>query len=162
MWLSVPPSLYAEQIDVIRDGKRLGDGSTFYTITGNSAPKQDFFGYEWMEPQAVGLVAYHTGAVEENGGWFTSLRVDYRDNDGNWKPVEGLLTSPPLAPGHLPFNKPHFVEYLLAFRPVSTTAIRIIGDAGGTRHWHSKRTCFTSITELSVYGSLPRYEFLNR
>lgn len=162
MWLTVPHSLYADRVEVIRDGKRLGDGSTFYSIEGHSNPKQDFFGYEWGRPQVVGLLGYHSGAVEENGGWFTSLNVEYRAGGGEWRPVEGLLISPPLPPGRLPFNKPHFVEYLLAFRPVTTTAIRIIGDAGGARHWRSKRTYFTSISELSVHGPLPRYEFLNR
>ena len=162
MWLTVPQSLYADQVEVIRDGKRLGDGSTFYSIEDHENPKLDFFGFEWSQPQRVGLLGYHTGAVEESGGWFTSLNVEYRDSDGNWKPVDGLLISPPLAPGPLPFNKPHFVEYLLAFRPVTTAAIRIIGDAGGTDHWRSSRTHFTSISELSVHGPLPRYELLNR
>ncbi len=162
MWLTVPHSLYADDVEVMRDGKRLGDGSTFYSIAGDSNPKQDFYGFEWAQPQSIGLLGYHTGAVEENGGWFTSLNVEYRDSNGAWTPVDGLLLSPPLPGGRLPFNKPHFVEYLLAFRPVTTTAIRIIGDAGGARHWRSKRTYFTSISELSVHGPLPRYEFLNR
>ena len=162
MWLTVPHSLYADQVEVIRDGIRLGDGSTFYSIEDHGNPKLDFFGFEWSQPQRVGLLGYHTGAVEENGGWFTSLNVEYLDSDGNWKPVDGLLISPPLAPGPLPFNKPHFVEYLLAFRPVTTMAIRIIGDAGGADHWRSGRANFTSISELSVHGPLPRYELLNR
>lgn len=162
MWLTVPRSLYADHVDVIRDGKRLGDGSTFYSIEGHSNPKQDFFGFEWSQPQLVGLLAYHTGSVEESGGWFESLDVEYRASDGNWRAVDGLLISPPLAPGPLPFNKPHFVEYLLAFRPVRATAVRIIGDAGGTDHWRGSRTHFTSISELSVHGPLPGYELLNR
>ena len=162
MWLTVPRSLYAENVEVIRDGKRLGDGSTFYSIEDHGRPKRDFFGYEWSQPQLVGLLAYHTGSVEENGGWFTSLNVEHRDSNGNWTAVEGLLTSPPLPDGPLPFNKPHFVEYLLAFRPVKTTAVRIIGDSGGTDHWRSGRTYFTSISELSVHGPLPAYELLNR
>lgn len=162
MWLTVPRSLYADDVAVIRDGKRLGDGSTFYSIQDHGSPKRDFFGFEWRQPQLVGLLAYHTGAVEENGGWFTSLDVEYRAGDGTWSTVDGLLISPPLPPGPLPFNKPHFVEYLLAFRPVTTSAVRIIGDAGGTDHWRSSRTHFTSITELSVHGPLPRYELLNR
>jgi len=161
MWLTVPHSLYADSVDVIRDGKRLGDGSTFYSIGGEPGPKEDFYGYEWEQPQTVGLLAYHTGSVEENGGWFTSLSVEYRDEDGEWKPVKGLEISPPLPPGEERFNKPHFVEYLLAFQPVNTTAIRMIGSAGGVRHWHSKRTYFTSITELSVHGPLPGYESLS-
>jgi hypothetical protein len=163
MWLSVPSSLYATQIkDVIRDGKRLGNGSTFYSITTNGERKEDYYGYEWEQPQTIGLLGYQGGSVEENGGWFTALRIEYRDAQGEWKPVDGLLISPTLAPGNEPFNKPHFVEYLLAFPPVETRAIRMIGEAGGARHWRSKLTYFTSITELSVHGALPRYEYLNR
>ena len=162
MWLTVPRSLYADEVDVIRDGKHLGDGSTFYSIEGHGRPKRDFFGYQWREAQVIGLLGYHTGSVEENGGWFTSLQVEYLHSNGSWKPVHGLLISPPLPPGNLPFNKPHFVEYLLAFRPVETTAIRIAGDAGGTEHWRSQRAFFTSISELTAHGPLPRYELLNR
>jgi len=162
MWLTVPHSLYSDSVDVIRDGKRLGDGSTFYSIAGDPGPKEDFYGYEWEEPQTIGLLAYHTGSVEENGGWFTSLSVEYRDDQAEWKPVQGLEISPALPPGEERFNKPHFVEYLLAFEPVNTTAIRMIGNAGGVQHWHSKRTYFTSITELSVHGLLPGYESFSR
>lgn len=163
MWLSVPNSLYAPRIDdVIRDGKRLGNSSTFYSITSSAGRKEDHYGFEWEQPQTIGLLGYHGGPVEENGGWFTSLRVEYRDAQGEWKPVQGLLISPPLAPGNEPYNKPHFVEYLLAFPAIETKAIRMIGQAGGTTHWHSKLTYFTSISELSVHGPLPRYEHLNR
>jgi hypothetical protein len=163
MWLSVPSSLYAPQIqDVIRDGKRLGNGSTFYSITASGERKEDYYGFEWNQTQTIGLLGYHGGSVEENGGWFTSLRVEYRDAQGEWRPVQGLLISPPLAPGNEPYNKPHFVEYLLAFPAVETKAIRMIGQAGGARHWHSKLTYFTSISELSVHGALPRHEHLNR
>jgi hypothetical protein len=162
LWLTVPSSLYSPTVDVIRDGKLVGDGSTFYSIGEGSDRQEDHYGYEWREPQTIGLIGYHGGAVEESGGWFTSLRVEYRDSQGEWKPAEGLLISPPLAPGEEPFNKPHFVEYLLAFRPVETTAIRVIGRAGGARHWRDGLTYFTSISELSVHGALPRYEHLNR
>jgi len=162
MWLTVPRSLYTDQVDVIRDGTRLGDGSTFYSIADTLGPKKDFYGYEWDDPQSIGLLGFHTGSVEENGGWFTSLAVEYRDEKGEWKPVQKLVISPPLPPGKERFNKPHFVEYLLAFQPVYTTAIRMIGDAGGVEHWSRKRTYFTSITELSVHRPLPRYELFNR
>jgi hypothetical protein len=55
------------------------------------------------------------------------------------------------------------------FEPVETTAIRMIGEAAEVDHWTSHwpdkpgRVCvsrFTSITELSAHGPLPRYELL--
>jgi len=160
MWLTVPRSLYSDTVDVIRDGKCLGEHSTFYSIINDTTPKVDYYGYEWDVPQTIGLLGYHTGSVEENGGWFTSLNVEYKDRKGNWKPVEDLIIYPPLPNDLLPFDKPHFVEYILAFKPVQTKAIRIIGNAGGTKHWYSKRTYFTSISELRVHGPLPGYHKL--
>jgi hypothetical protein len=155
MWLTVPRSLYADSVEVIRDGVTRGAGSTFYSITEDDHPREDYYGYEWREPQTIGLLSYHSGAVEENGGWFTSLFVEYRDADGTWRPVHGLVVDPPLPPGNEPFDKPHFVERLLAFEPVTTSAIRMRGAAGGAPHWRSKLTYFTSISELGAHGPVP-------
>ena len=180
MWLTVPRSLYADKVkDIIHDGKRLGDGQTFYSIssdlTGQTKSKTDFYGYEWAQPQMVGLLGYHNGSVEEMGGWFNSLNVEYRDEQGKWQPVKGLVISPPLpkllSPEKEPknkFNKPNFVEYLLAFEPVKTTAIRMIGETAEVDHWtihwpdRVYVSHFTSITELSAHGPLPRYELLKQ
>ena len=160
MWLTVAHSLYTDDIEAIRDGKRLGDSSTYYSITSTAKEDPDYYGYEWKESQNLGLLGFHTGSVEENGGWFTSLNVEYRDQEGGWQSVEDLVISPSLMPGGERFNKPHFVEYLLAFRPVVTSAIRIRGEAGGVEHWYSAFTRFTSITELSAHEPLPDYHTL--
>jgi hypothetical protein len=171
MWLTVPASLYTARLaDTIRDDKRLGDGQTFYSIdedlTADTSAKVDHYGYEWSDAQTVGLMAYHTGSMEEMGGWFTSLRVEYRGTDGEWHEVKGLKLSPELPPGKERFTRPNFVEYLLAFEPVKTTAIRMIGDTGGVDHWTHQYSDnvyvshFTSISELSVYGPLPGYAAL--
>jgi len=161
MWLTVGRSLYSDRLDdIIRNGKVTGDGSTFYSINDSPKPKKDYYGYEWSQPQTVGLLGFHTGSMEENGGWFTSLNVQYRNDEGTWISIEDLVISPSLVKGDKPHNKPHFVEYLLAFKPVRTTAVRIIGDAGGSKHWYSKPAYFTSISELSVYGPLSNFENL--
>lgn len=162
MWLTVPYSLYANDVEVINDNRIRGDSSTFYSITGSSKPKQDYYGYRWDKPRTLGLLALHLGSMEENGGWFTSLGVEYRTVNGNWQPVHNLIVSPSLIPGNQPYNKPHFVEYLLAFEPVRTRAIRVIVQAGGSHHWRSALSYFTSITELGAYGRLPGYENLKQ
>jgi hypothetical protein len=155
MWLTLALSTYADDVAVIRDGRREGKGQTFYSIGDSDAPRKDYYGYEWASPQTIALLSFHSGAVEENGGWFTSLDVEYRGADGAWIAVRDLAVDPPLTEGEQPFNKPHFVERRLSFRPVTTTAIRMIGDAGHTRHWRSRETPFTSITELGVFGPVP-------
>jgi hypothetical protein len=162
MYITVGQSLFANDVEVIRDGKITGNGSTFYSINGNSDPKTDFYGYEWAKPQTVGLLAYYNGSVEETGGWFRSINVEYRDENGWWRPVQNLVVSPPLPLDYLPFNKAHFVEYLLAFRPVKATAVRMFGEAAHVTPWKGKQSYFTSITELGAYGPLPGYETLKQ
>ena len=158
MWLALGPSPYSDDLEVIiRDGKVTGEGSTFLSITSNSRPKKDYYGYEWDRPQTIGLLGFHTGCMEENGGWFTSLDVQYRGDDGTWVPVENLVVAPALVGGDKPHNKPHFAEYLLGFKPVETATIRMIGDAGGSE---GEPAHFTSISELSAHGRLPDFENL--
>lgn len=160
MWLTVGRSLYAESVKVINDGKRLGNGSTFYSISDDLGKATDYYGYQWDALQNIGLLGFHTGSMEESGGWFNSLNVEYRDENGNWQSVDDLLITPPIPGKDLPFDKPHFVEYLLAFPTVETTAIRIIGPAGAAKHWRNKTYRFTSITELSVHGAVADYKML--
>ncbi len=160
LWLTVPRSLYGTNVEVIRDGKKTGDGSSFYSIDASEGPRQDYYGYTWDAPQQIGSIGFHTGAMEEMAGWFTSLNVEYQDDAGEWKPVKKLTIDPPLLPGTEPYNKAHFVEYLISFEPLNTRGIRIIGDAAGIPHWattpkYEVLTFFTSISELTVHGPLP-------
>jgi hypothetical protein len=164
LYLTVGHSLFTGTVEAIRDGKLYGDGSTFLSIDKDVPAKIDYYGYEWELPQTIGLLGFHTGAMEEIGGWFTALTVEYRDQKGHWQPVKNLVISPPLPPGNSPFDKPHFVEYLLAFEPVQTSAIRMLGPASEADHWNRKKgpISFTSIAELGVYGALPGYADLAR
>jgi hypothetical protein len=160
MYITVGRTLFTDDVEAIRDGKVTGAGSTFYSIDGTDNPKTDFFGYEWAEPQTIGLLAYHNGSIEENGGWFRSIRAEYRDERGFWRPVDGLICSPEIPTDAQPYDKANFVEYLLAFKPVRATAVRLYGEAGHETPWVGKQRYFTSITELGVYGPLPGYESL--
>lgn len=160
MWLSAPYSLYANDVEAIRDGIRFGARSTFYSIDGRHEPKTDYYGYEWNDVLTIGALNFNTGAMEESGGWFSTLDVEYLNNEGIWAPVEDMVIYPELVSGDGPFNKPHFASYLLAFEPVRTSAIRMIGKAGHASHWHDSPSFFTSIAELSVHQSLPDYEKL--
>ena len=156
MWLSVSNELYAPDVSVIRDGVRRGKNSVFYSIDGTRLPKKDFYGYKWDNEKNIGLVSLSIGSMEENGGWFTSIGLECLSKDGTWQPARNLVVTPSLVEGAKPFNKPHFVEYLFSFDPVKTRGIRIIGDAGGAKHWFSKPAFFTSITELAVYEPIAK------
>jgi len=155
MWLTVGPSIYANDVEVIRDGKILGKGSSFYSISSDTNKIEDFYGYQWDSPQEIGVIDLHTGSVEENGGWFTSLLVEYQDDQGQWITTKDLEITPPFTQGKERYNKPSFVRHMLTFEPVTTRAIRIRGGAAGVKHWFSKTTHFTSVTELGIHAPLP-------
>jgi hypothetical protein len=146
---AVAPAVYARDVNVIRDGIRFGEGSAFSSVDA-TGPKTDYYGYEWTEPQTIGALSLGVGVMGERAGWFENLRVEFRNERGDWEDVLGTTMAPPLPGGRRPFDKPHFSEYVIAFEPVTTTAIRIAGDAPRPRR-ETQRT-FTSVTELSVYA----------
>lgn len=156
-WTTFGNSMYANSVDIIRDGKINGEGSVFYSIAAEAkTPKVDYYGYEWKEAQTIDMMAFFTGGMEEFGGWFTSLNVQYKNEEGKWIAVEKTNINPPLPETDIVFFQPHFVEYIISFTPVKTKAIRIIGDAAIQDHWNKytkKVSGFTSITELGVYKS---------
>jgi len=157
MYITVGKTLFNDEVESIRDRRITGAASTFYSIDGQNAPKVDYYGYEWAEPQNLGLLAYHNGSVEETGGWFRSIRVEFRDARGYWRPVENLTVIPPLPVDAPPYDKAHFVEYLLLFKPVTTNAVRMMGEAGNDPPWSGVQRYFTSISELGAYGSIGDY-----
>ena len=154
-WYTFGKSLYAKDISVINDGKTSGPGSVFYSLAAKAnIPKVDYYGYGWNEPQEVGMILFNTGGMEEFGGWFTSLNVQYLNEAGRWVPVEKSIVNPPLPASDIVFIQPHYAAYVLRFDPVKTKGIRIIGDAMVQSHWNKYTknvSAFTSITELSVY-----------
>ncbi len=154
-WITFGKPMYAKNVEVINDGVTSGAGSVFYSLAAKAKiPKVDYYGYGWNMPQKISMMALHTGCLEEFGGWFTSLNVQYLNEAGKWTPVEKTLISPPIPETDIVFFQPHFVEFVISFAPVETKAIRIIGDAKIQDHWnkYTKQVSgFTSITELSVY-----------
>ena len=153
-WLTIPVSYRAYTVDVINDGVLGGPGAAFYSLGSKSkAPKQDWFGYRWDEPVVTDMIALHYGPLEEFGGWYSDFHAEYMDADGNWQPLDATV-SPAVPYCDEVFFQPHNAEFLLRFEPVTTTAVRIIGNDKVQDHWHKYTkdvSCFISITELEVY-----------
>ncbi len=137
-WYTFGRTMYAKNVDVINDGVLGGAGSVFYSLAAKAKlPKVDYYGYAWEEEQNVDMIAFFTGGMEEFGGWFTSLNVQYMDEKGKWWPVKKIDINPPLPETDIVFFQPHFVEYVISFSPIKTKAIRIIGDAKIQDHWNT-------------------------
>jgi hypothetical protein len=149
--------MYAKTPTIINDGVFNGTNSVFYSLAAKTKiPKVDYYGYGWDEAQTIDMIVFNTGGMEEFGGWFTSLNVQYKNNEGKWVAAEKQNINPKLPETDIVFFQPHFAEYTLTFKPVLTNAIRIIGDAAIQDHWnkYTKNVSgFTSISELSVHNS---------
>lgn len=154
-WYTFGKSLYAKNVEVINDGETIGPGTVFYSLAAKSKkPKVDYYGYGWNEPKSISMIVFNTGGMEEFGGWFSSLNVQYLSTDGRWVSAQKTKITPPLPESDAVFIQPHNAEYIITFEPVETKGIRIIGDAALQDHWNKYTknvSCFTSITELSIY-----------
>lgn len=154
-WYTFGKPMYAKNVEVINDGIINGEGSVFYSLAAKSRiPKVDYFGYGWKTEQNINMVAFHTGCMEEFGGWFTSLNVQYLNEEGKWVAISNQSFNPALPKTDIVYYQPHFVEYLISFNPVKTKGIRIIGDTKVETHWNKYTknvSSFISITELGVY-----------
>jgi hypothetical protein len=147
-----PNTFFTDSPESLRDGRRRGEGATFASIGAGSEPRTDTYGYEWARPQTIGMLALTTGFMDETTGWFETLTVQYRDESGEWRSVNGLDIQPPFPAGEPPSFQAHFAEFLMSFQPVETRAIRIIGPVGKASKDGPR---FTSVAELAVYVANP-------
>jgi len=145
-----------------RDYRTLIDGVTeacwsgvlpYDTYTGSGSPRTDWYQLAFPQAQVFGKVVFYEGDIRWNGinadpyvstpygGYFTTLTVQVL-RDGQWEDVENLAPSEALDP--LAF----YQRIEMTFAPVSGMAVRVIGQAGGTRP-------YTSCLELEAFAPWP-------
>ena len=156
-WTTNSMDYYTESVEAINDGIIKGPHSVFATVTEKSnAPKRDYFGYRWEQPIKTNMVAFHYGCLEEYGGWYSNMHVEYLDAEGNWQPIEATVT-PALPESDVVFIQPHFAEFVFEFEPVETTAVRVIGDNCVLIHYNKYTrnvAGFVSVSEVQVYEAI--------
>lgn len=154
-WITFGKPMYAKNVEVINDGVKKGAGSVFYSLAAKAdIPKIDWFGYGWNTPQTIDMLELNTGCLEEFGGWFSNINIQYLDGNGRWQDVGSFTSTPELPKTDIVFFQPHFAQFLLEFKPVTTRGIRILFDTASLKHWnkYTKHVSnFISITELGVY-----------
>jgi hypothetical protein len=83
-WYTFGKSLYAKDVSVINDGKISGHGTVFIAWQQSKTTESGLL-WLWLERTTeVSMIIFNTGGMEEFGGWFTSLNVQYLDEDGRW------------------------------------------------------------------------------
>jgi len=144
-----------QDLELLRDGDRRE--RTYYSRSNkeNPGPKVDHYGYQWTKPRRISALRFSVGRRQEWGGWFTSLDVETRSPSGEWTSVSKLRIDPKPNLDNNQWLKASQTDYDLAFDPVETKAIRIIGSAGGIppdeANRHRGTQYYTAISELSVY-----------
>ena len=141
-----------DSIELMRDGERRG--GTYHNRAPHGEQVVNWYGYSWNEEQTVSTLVYNPGLPEEWGGWFTSLDVQYLDPAGQWQTAELLSIDPPMNFDNSQWLKGAYIDHSLSITPVRTTAIRIIGSAGGIEQDErngGERRYYTVISELAVY-----------
>lgn len=119
----------------------LNDGDTGMSIdswTGEEK-SEDYWGVVWARSQNVNRIAYTTGEMFPDGGWFTSIRPQVRRED-KWVDVTGVTASP-AYPGSAAAGDN--VTYVFSFDAVMADGVRVVGVPGGSR-------TFTSAAEIAA------------
>jgi AraC-like DNA-binding protein len=117
--------------------------NTYDTYDGhNQADGPDWYAIHFPEPTAVNCIEMTMECPNRDGGWWTSLTVEWWD--GEWRSVDSLDIVPPYPFEDVPYGRRPYQTHALTFREVVTSAVRIIGLAGGLAQ-------FTSLAHLAVY-----------
>ncbi|MBP8534508.1 hypothetical protein GWI24_15450, partial [Streptomyces sp. MK37H] len=100
-----------------------------------------WWGYTWPRTYRLNQVAYTTGTMFGDGGWFSSPPKIQVRRDGVWTDVTGQRVTPSYPTSSAAgTNK----TYVFDFDTTTGDGVRIIGGSGGTQ-------TFTSIAELAAH-----------
>ncbi len=130
--------------DLVTSGTTAG-----FTSSDGQGKFEDFWGYLWVQPHYFERMVYYSGQIFGDGGWFTSLKVQYTKDWSNWIDIPGAQFTPVYDLTDSRAGRKNFTRYDISFPVVRGTGIRIYGTPGGTGQ-------FTSIAELEVYGDQTR------
>jgi len=129
-------------IEAIRNGLTEENYDSYH---GGITETEDWYGYLWQEPRYFDTVVYYEGENFHDGGWWTSLTIQYTSDGKNWIEVEELSISPAYNFEDVREGRVNYTRFLLTFVRCQGIGIRIYGEPGGVAD-------FTSIAELEVYG----------
>jgi len=113
----------------------------------------DWWGYMWPQKLYLQEIHFYPGNIYWDGGWWTSLKVQFTKDGSQWYDIPNLTITPPYAftpdtpDGRSPAlgQPPYIRRHILKFPRVEALGIRIYGAPGGVAD-------FTSMVELELYG----------
>lgn len=132
-------------IEIIRDNEFPPVGSNdsqrqYDTFHFGDQGDIDWIGYSYLSPRVFRRVIFQEGRNFNDGGWFDNFTIQYRVGN-NWFDVEDL----DITPTYQPNDGVSYETYTITFAPAIGTAIRIVGNPGGSNN-------FISVGELRVFA----------
>ncbi len=120
---------------------------TYDTYDGhNCATAPDWYAIHFPEAVTCNCVEMTMECPNRDGGWWTSLNVEYWDEiDQSWQTVRELEITPPYKFVDEPQGRRPYETHALTFNEITTHAIRLIGQPGGLAQ-------FTSLAHLAVFN----------
>ncbi|MDP2898802.1 MAG: hypothetical protein Q8Q12_19875, partial [bacterium] len=107
--------------------------------------EEDYWGYVWASPLFFDHIAYYTGDMLGDGGWFLDLKLQYTQDGTTWLDAPIVKIEPAYDFTDERAGKQRFTRYDITMPTLRGTGIRIAGTPGGT-------ATFTSISEMEVFG----------
>ena len=119
---------------------------TYDTYDGqNLAQSPDWYRLIFPEPVVLNCVEMTMGIAYVNGGWWTSLNVEYRaDESSEWQSVQNLSIDPNYEFRDVRGGRRPFETYVLMFSELTCRELRLIGRSGGSSQ-------FTCLSRIAAY-----------
>jgi hypothetical protein len=141
-----PPSDY---VYVVSTGTIGGMNDGNYAVSNDSSDgvykEEDYWGYLWGSDLFFDHIAYYTGEMFGDGGWFLDMKVQYTQDGTTWADAPIVKIEPAYDFTDQRTGKRRYTRYDITMPTLRGTGIRIAGTPGGM-------ATFTSISELEVFG----------
>jgi hypothetical protein len=134
----------------VKDLTAINDGITnesYDSYDGANVAGEDWYGYLWSEPLYFDDIGYFEGMPSAAGGHWKSLTVQYTIDGTRWIEAADVVITPDYDFSDSA-SRPAYSQYSITFVGCLGRGVRIYGQPGGP-------ACFTSISELEVYGARP-------
>ena len=118
---------------------------TYDTYDGNNtALGPDWYAIHFPVPTVFNCVEMTMECPNRDGGWWTSLNIEYMNSYGEWESAESLSIAPTYNFEDVPTGRRPYETHSLIFSEVTSSAVRIIGSPGGLAQ-------FTSLAHIAIY-----------
>lgn len=121
---------------------------TYDTYSGQQRALKDdvnWYAIIFPEEQAINCIEMTMGYPHRDGGWWTSLSVEYWSHESpQWRAVENLVITPPYDFRDVRGERRLFTTHVLTFAQIKTCQVRLIGQPGGISR-------LTSLARIGVF-----------